>query len=268
MRRAHLPTRNQEADRGTHGSLNGVDGLTVLIRCHIVVLQGQVEVALKVCLDLQKRGLGSRRRNTVLRCCPPPARSRALGTNCSSQSHGPTTPQPHVSHLSATAGMTPATACGHSPGTQAIKRSNKRQACIPAVAGMPRVMTRTYTVPTPPTRRLLHSMKTLGGALLTESKPNDACSCTSEGRPKAEVKVQGHAAHAVRGRGRKAASSRCSPCPRRARCSAWTLWGPAGGQAVHPATPTPSVPRQCLYPCRQCVAVPHGVSPARGTPGT
>lgn len=94
MRRAHLPTRNQEADRGTHGSLNGVDGLTVLICCHVVVLQGQVEVALKVCLDLQKRGLGSRRRNTVLRCCPPPARSRALGTAApratAPQHHGPT----------------------------------------------------------------------------------------------------------------------------------------------------------------------------------
>lgn len=187
---------------------------------------------------------------------------------CSSQTHGPTTPRPHVSHLSATAGMTLATACGHSPGTQVIKCSNKRQACIPAVAGMPCVITRTYTVPTPPTSRLLHSMKTLGGALLTESKQNDTFSCTSEGRPKAEVKVQGHAAHAVRGRGRKAASSRCSPCPRTARCSAWTLWGPAGGQAAHPATLTPFLLRQCLHPCGQCVAAPHRVGPAQGTPGT
>lgn len=195
MTRAHLPTRNQKADRGTHGSLDGVYRLTVLIRCHVVVLQGQVEVALKVCLDLQERGLGSRRRKAVPRRCPPPAHSRASGTAApratAPQRHGPTTPRPHVSHLSATAGMTLATACGHSPGTQAIKRSNKRQARIPAVAGMLRVITRTYTVPAPPTSRLLHSVKTLAGALLTESKQHGIFGRTSEGRPKAEVKSPG-----------------------------------------------------------------------------
>lgn len=37
---------------GSHRALDGVDGLTVPIRGHVVVLQGQLQVTLKVCLYL------------------------------------------------------------------------------------------------------------------------------------------------------------------------------------------------------------------------
>lgn len=51
--RAYPPAAIQMPAWGTHSSLDGVDGLAVPICGHVVVPQGQVEVTLKVCLNLQ-----------------------------------------------------------------------------------------------------------------------------------------------------------------------------------------------------------------------